>query len=329
MWLWTLLVILPWTLVVASPALPPASASSSSPFPRTLMDDEGRQVVIPAPPQRIFSAVAAIDHILLRLVEPERIVAITRFADPRYIGQTHDRIFRMDQLNPEYALALQPDLILAADWNNREALAQIRSLAQAPVYVFAGFDSIEDTLEHIETVGWLTGTEGEAKALVEDIRRRLEVIAERIGDAKRPRVLTYTSWGGTAGAKTINHSVIQHAGGRNVAAEAGLVGWVELSLESLVQMNPDVILASPGDEGRDHQWVQWLLAHPSLQQVTAVRCRQVYAIDHLWSPDHHLVLAVEQLAALLHPQPLSPPSPRSASPLLSAGMGEPASCLGS
>ena len=60
----------------------PAAAQDGE-WPRALVDGLGTEVTIAAPPQRIASVSLASDEVLLSLVEPERIAAVTAFGqDP-------------------------------------------------------------------------------------------------------------------------------------------------------------------------------------------------------------------------------------------------------
>src|SRR5688572_22379603 len=49
-------------------------------FPKTLVDSYGQRIVLQQPPQRIVSAMLASDEILLDLIPPERLAAVTRLA---------------------------------------------------------------------------------------------------------------------------------------------------------------------------------------------------------------------------------------------------------
>src|SRR5690606_36662358 len=90
-------------------------------FPRTVVDGLVKEIELLAPPQRIFSSALAVDNVLLPLVEPERVVGVTRFAqDPEQsyvVDKLRDHMVILDALNAELAVATNPDIVLAASWN--------------------------------------------------------------------------------------------------------------------------------------------------------------------------------------------------------------------
>src|SRR5690606_16069760 len=116
-------------------------------FPRTLVDDIGQEISLPEPPQRIVSAALALDNILLFVTDPQRVVAVTRFAaDPAY-SYVSDRLQPhmtiIDQLNAEQVLALDPDIVLIAVWNDPDTVHQLRDLG-VKLYTFARFSTVQD-----------------------------------------------------------------------------------------------------------------------------------------------------------------------------------------
>src|SRR5688572_30532309 len=75
-----LLALIAWVVAAAltvertPPALAPVIQNST--FPLTIIEDDGRKVVIPAKPMRIVVSNAGLADIVAELVEPERIVGV-------------------------------------------------------------------------------------------------------------------------------------------------------------------------------------------------------------------------------------------------------------
>jgi len=269
-------------------------------FPRTLVDDIGQEISLPEPPQRIVSAALALDNILLLVTDPQRVVAVTRFAaDPAY-SYVSDRLQPhmtiIDQLNAEQVLALDPDIVLIAVWNDPDTVHQLRDLG-VKLYTFARFSTVQDALDNIARIGEITGDEERAQALIDEFHRRAQEVAARVSGRPRPAVLVWDDWGTTVGPGTSAHDIIEMAGGRNVAAEHGIVGWQTIDAEAVVRMNPDVIITP-----YDPNFVARILSDPALATVKAVRDGRVYYVQHLEALNHHFILAIEALARLLHPE---------------------------
>lgn len=270
-------------------------------FPRTVTDGLGQEIYLAEPPQRIFSAALAIDNLLLALVDPERVVAVTRYAtQPEFGSFVADKVrphmILVDALSPEYVIAAHPDIVLVAVWNDRDAVEQIRRLGYK-VYTFTEFDDVADTLANIARIGEVTGAEAQARALIDGFNARYEAVAARVAGRPAPTVLYWNSWFSSVGSGTGIDDVIRRAGGRNVVSEAGIAGWPQIDAEFVLQARPDVIITDSGPS-----FVDRILADPVLASVPAVQEGRVYHVDYLDALDHHVILAIERLARLLHPE---------------------------
>lgn len=269
-------------------------------FPLTVVDDTGRELLIQGPPRRILSTGLAMDNILLSLVDPERVIGVTRFAtQPDFGSYVADKVqphmILVDQLSPEYVVAADPDLVLVAIWNDPDSVEQIRLLGY-PVYTFARFDGIVDALDNIRTMGLLTGENERARELIAGFETRYGEIAARVSTQTAPTVLYWNSWGSSAGQGTVIDDIIRYSGGRNVLSEAGISGWPQIDLEFVLQSNPEVIITDSGSA-----FVEQLKGDPMLAAISAVRNGRVYHVDHMDALDHRLILSIDALARALHP----------------------------
>lgn len=281
-------------------ALVMLSSAVVAEFPRTVVDGNGTSILLEERPMRIFSATLATDNILLSLVEPERVVGVTRFAsDPTgsyVLDQVRPHMVQIDALSPELILSAAPDIVLIASWSDQDSVKQLRDLGLT-LYTFTEFNSVEDALENIVRVGEIAGEEERAQALVDEFNGAAVAIAAAIGERPRPTVLSWDSWGTTTGKKTSMHDIIEMAGGVNVAATYGINGWKEIDREAIISMNPDVIVTESGED-----FVARVMSDPGLQGVEAVKEGRVVHIDHTGALNHHFIKAIRQLAKYLHPE---------------------------
>lgn len=257
-------------------------------------------------PQRIVSMTLGTDEILLSMVDPKRLVAVTYLAvDPKisHVAEAARSIPHKIRLDMEKVVALQPDLVLVASYTSADFVKQLRE-AGLPVMKLELFSSVAGIEQNILAVGRAVGEEEKAQEMVEALNRRLKEVKTRVAPSKkRPRVLAYGPTGSTAGTETTFDEMVTLAGGRNAAAEAGIVGHINLSQERLVLLDPEIIVLStwnpeaPGFE-------QMFLNDPAVRRLSAVRNKKVYPLPekYLTTVSHYIVEAAETMARLIHPE---------------------------
>ena len=275
---------------------------TSGVFPRRLTDPLGEIHSLREPPRRIVSAALAADEILLELVEPDRLAAVSYLIDDPLAspsaGRAPAQAVRL--LGPaEPIAALDGDLVIVGGFASPELISLLGS-AGAPVLGLVRYGSFSDIQHNIELLGRATGEETKAAALGAELQRRLLAVARLPKLAKPPRVLALAS-GFVFGAGTLVDDCIRRAGARNAAAEAGLTGEGALSIEVVLSSDPDlVVVSAPLGEPR---WHAPELIEPGAlwRELRAVRRGDVHALPAAWlgSISQHAVLALEALARLV------------------------------
>ncbi len=255
------------------------------------------------PPRRICSVTLATDEILAELVEPERVVGVTYMVDDPGISNVAGRypahVARVDA-DLEMILLTEPDLVLVAPFSQAGFLGVIRRSGLS-VYEHRRNDSFAEVLEGILALGRAVGEPERAADLAARMRARLALLDEKVARvARRPRVL-YWARGWTAGAGTNVHDMIERAGAINVAAEQGLTGHPQVSLELVLASDPEILLV-PDWSGSDGELPAGLPA--VCRNLSAVRAGRVLAIEGrlLGAASQHVAGGAERLARLFHPE---------------------------
>ncbi len=278
-------------------------------FPLTVTDALGNEVTIPAKPQRIISLTLGTDEILLSLVGPERLIGVTYLAQDETtsnIASDPDlaKVANSLEADPEQVIALEPDLVIVASFTNPAVLDQLVS-AGLTVYVVGNFISIDAMEENILQIGALVGEDAAAQAMVASMDESLAVVADEVSQAggDPPRVLYFTSGGWVAGSATTVDDMIVRAGGVNAAAEAGLVDWNQVGEEAVLTMNPDAVILSPYVTDDEFK------TNPVYATLNAVVSDRVVTISdaYMSATSQYIVLGVEAVAHLLHPELVSAP----------------------
>ncbi len=283
-----------------------SSTQNKDSFPREIKDSNGDKLTIKEKPQRIVSQTLGTDEILLAICEPQRIAALSAIVDDaKYSPVTEEAKQikgRVGGGGAEQILQLKPDLVFVASYSRAE-LVELLKAAKAPVFRFANFVKIEDIKTNIRIVGTSIGEEEKAEKLVAQMEDELNKIKSGLPkDAPNPRVISYgLSGGGTAGKETLFDDVLNFLGAKNVAKENGVDDYTNISAEQLTKWNPDVIVASTGNN--DFETVKKnYLDNPAVAATNAGKNKRIIVIPSSFflSVTHNQVKAIKQLAQELY-----------------------------
>jgi iron complex transport system substrate-binding protein len=98
----------------ADATVPSADAAAPSPSPVSIVDDRGRNVQLPRPPQRIVSLLPSLTEMVCALQACSRLVAVDRSSNfPEAVKQLPNA-GGLEDANVELIVALKPDLVLLA-----------------------------------------------------------------------------------------------------------------------------------------------------------------------------------------------------------------------
>ncbi len=293
-------VILSGFLAACTPA--PVEPAPSS-FEVT--DQLGRVVAFEQVPQRIISIAPSNTEIVFALGLEDKLVAVTDYCDYPPEAEEKPSIGGFSTPNIEEIVAHYPDLVLAASRHEKKIIPQLEQqgltvLALAP-------SNLSEVIAAITLIGQVTGKEAEAAGVVAGIQARVKAVTDKtdgLPAEQRPRVF-YALWHDplmTAGSGTIQDELIRKAGGTNIAAV--LNDYADISLESVLDTDPEVMIAGVSHGSGQSLNFQFISEEPRLDGTTARKNDRVHAIDgNLTSrPGPRLVDGLEQFAEFLHPE---------------------------
>jgi iron complex transport system substrate-binding protein len=251
-------------------------------------------------PRRVASLNLTADEILVEVLPPGRLVAVTRFADEagtsNVVGRVPATVARFQKADLERLIALAPDLVVVSEYTDADFL-RLLERSGLRVHRMSGLDSLPGFRRAILDLGAAVGERAAAERLVARFDATLAQLGRRLQGAPRPRVLY---WGDphTAGRGTAIGSLIECGGAVNVAAEMGISGIVPLGAERAFVADPDVVLVGTGFGG-----AAALREHPLLSQMRAVRSGHLVELptELLVALSHHAARACWRLAHAFHP----------------------------
>jgi iron complex transport system substrate-binding protein len=272
----------------------------------TFTDDLGNTIELTGYPGKIISLSPSTTEILFAIGAGEQVVGRDEFSVyPEAALEVTSVGAMWDELPSEAILALEPDLVVAAQIISEDQVAALRDLG-LNVYWQANPTSYEELWENLRDFGRLTGHEAETETLITDLEARVKAVQDKTASVSdRPSVFyeldaTDPSNPWTAGSGTFIDYIIAQAGGTN-AASALQGDYAQLSSEQLIAVDPEVILLADALYGVTPESVA---ARPGWDVITAVKETAIYPIDpNMMSvPGPRLVDALEETARLLHPE---------------------------
>jgi iron complex transport system substrate-binding protein len=272
----------------------------------TLSDGLGREVTLDGPAQRVVSLAPSNTEILFAIGAGDQVVGRDEFADYPPEAQSVETVGgSMGQYSTEAILALEPDLVLAAEINPPELVKQLEDLGLT-VYYLKNPLTLEEMYGNLEVVGQLTGHG--VSGLVESLQARVAAVDEKLATSTESPIVFYeidasdASKPFTYGPGTFGDLLITRAGGTNFSKAAGITDpYPQVSLEQIVATNPDLIVLGDSMWGVTPESVK---ARAGWENISAVQAGQIFPFDDnlVSRPGPRLVDGLEQLAKLLHPE---------------------------
>ena len=241
----------------------------------TVIDDTGVSVLLSQPAKRLVVLGPNLIESLYEIGAGDYILGASEYSDYPEAAKTIPRVGSHNTINFEMIISLAPDLILI--WHSgfgAENVAKLRSLG---LNVYASEPKTLDDIESLlNDLGQLTGLPESAAIAAAKYRNEFNRLQSSYSQKKTVSVF-YQVWHEpmqTLNGDHVVNAVIELCGGKNVFASLPEIA-PRVSIESVIAMNPDVIISS-GSDNRDAKkldfWQRW-------KMVSAVQNEQVYFIN--------------------------------------------------
>jgi iron complex transport system substrate-binding protein len=261
----------------------------------TLVTDEiGRQVSVPAHPQRLVSLAPSVTEILFALGLGNRVVGVTSYCDYPPEASHIEKVGDTQRPSLERIIALKPDLVVVSTASQLEEF--VRNLERLGIAVYVSNPrNLDGLVNSIQRIGVIAGAPDRADEVVRGLRSRVEDVNSSVSGLRRPRVLFLIGTQPliTVGSNTFIDDLIRRAGGASIS-EQETAEYPLFSLETALARQPEVIFMQSGGDALP----------PPLRETPAARAGRVFHIDDalLLRPGPRIVDGLEQAARLIHPE---------------------------
>ncbi|MFP4529777.1 MAG: PGF-CTERM-anchored ABC transporter substrate-binding protein [Halodesulfurarchaeum sp.] len=269
--------------------------TETDPFPLTVTDATGEEVTIEEPPERVVTLAPSAAQTMYEIGAQEKVVGISDRGT--YLDWDEEKaIISNDDgaVSTEEVVAQEPDIVLAPDIIGDDKVEQLRE-AGLTVYNFESATSMDDVVEKTRLTGELVGSADDANALADEMEESLEIVRTAVEDEERPTALYLLGGEYTAGDETFINSVIETAGGTNIAANH-FSGYAQISSEIVANESPEYILVST-------EAPEVIPDEDAYNNTAAVQNDQIIEINanYLNQPAPRTIQVVEDLASTWHP----------------------------
>ena len=260
--------------------------SDNSQFPKTIVDQMGREVVIEEEPDSIVSGYYISTSALIALDQENKLVGIENDADKRPVyGYSDPAIVELPSLGTvkefdlEECMTLNPDLVVVPT----KLSGIISTLEDLGITVLVVNPENEQLLnEMIYMLAQATGAEEMASQIVAYKTEKLDELQRLIQKEEKPSVYLAgnSSLLSTSGPCMYQNTLIENAGAVNVAADIEDTYWAEVSYEQILTWNPEYIFIA-ADAGYG---VEEVFADENLASCDAVKNKKVYKLPNITEP---------------------------------------------
>ncbi|MDB4875960.1 MAG: ABC-type transporter, periplasmic subunit [Gemmatimonadetes bacterium] len=261
-----------------------------------LRDDFGTAIDLQHAPRRIVSLNPTTTEILFAIGASNRLVGRSQWDVFPDSALTVPSLGQALRPNVEALIAAKPDLVvLYASNDNRPAFDRLKQAGIATVAF--KIDSIEQFARDARIIGRITGDSARAGTLVDSIEATLARVRAATASLPHPTVFIH-AWDKpiiAIGGGSFMSQLLEIAGARNSYADI-VAASAPVTLEDIVQRNPDYVMASPVAAPKIRMSASW-------RSIPAVRSGHLLVYDTVLvgRPSVMLGMAAVSLAKLLHP----------------------------
>ena len=146
-------------------------------------------------------------------------------------------------------------------------------------------DATVDTVyEDFELLGKIFGVQDKSTEVINRMKSDIKSVTDKLGNIKdedRVKMMVYDS--GEKDAMVVGsglaNNLIELAGGSNIFGKDAKKPYINVSFESIVAQNPEVILVTDFMAGQPvKEKIEFLKSQPALKDVSAIKNNKIYVV---------------------------------------------------
>ena len=256
-------------------------------------DYSGQTVYLEQPARKIVALAPHIVENVFSAGAGEQLVGVVSYSDYPPAASSLPIVGGYAIPNYEKIIELNPDLIIAwQSGNSKTGVERLRELGFT-VYIDQS-DTLVDVAKSIQDIGILTGHKEQADRVAANYLQKISHLEETYSTRRNVSVF-YQLWNDPLQSINGQHTIsdtIRLCGGSNIFADQSVLAPI-INIESVLDRNPDAIIASGADGKRPpwlEEWSQW-------PTISAVKNKNLFFVnpDHIHRQTTRLILGIQSI----------------------------------
>ena len=229
------------------------------------------------------------DRLVLALADPGQIRSLSYLAvDPHSMIKIAAQEIPLNHGRLEEMLVLEADYIFASEFDDSRVIDRLRQYGK-DVRQLPAARTIADAKSNIQTIALLLGQVERGESLIE----KLNGIKKSTGLRPKNKAIILSANNYISGENSLSSHLIELLGFKNIATEARISDYGQISIEQAIDLQPEVIFLNKYSD--DYSRAQAVLNHPVLKHLSE-QVKIYYVPTREWiCGDTGLVLAAERL----------------------------------
>ena len=231
--------------------------------------------------KRIISLAPSATESLYELGLDKELIANTVYCSDGVVKK--EKIGTVTEPNIEKIIALNPDLIVATKEGNYKTVIDKLVRLKLTVYVMEPYSSFEDVCFNFQQLANYLNKSDEAKQIISDVKKEISNLSNESKDKNQEKIFWEVGANPifTVGKKSFVNEYNKYINGINVFENIEM-RYPNISVESVIEKNPDIILLVNMGDVSDQEILKW----NKYKKITAVQNKKIFLLeaDDIFTP---------------------------------------------
>lgn len=274
---------------------------------RDVLDTEGNYIKVPKNIHSIASMAPAVTDLILALGFYDQLTLVDYYS--YQVGKsiaTNDKIAKTDMLNPNIEAIVESgcNVVFISDINHaQDRFEMLKSLGIVVINIPMN-NRLHEIGDSIMFMGRILNQEARAKSIADELNRELlniQRLSKTVAHQQKlyfemespPNIYTF-------GSGVYINDIINLIGAENIFENQK--GWIKVSAESVIERNPDVIIAF--DRHGSSSIANDINTRVGWQHIKAIENGRVLMMNNdgiLSRPTHNIIKPIKEIAKYIYP----------------------------